>query len=309
MAEQANAESLQDYLEKMAFQKVKRMLQESTGVNCNGYREEYLKRRFEIRLRATGANTYGKYLIYLRKYPEEFNNLLNDLTINYTMFFRDADVYAYLEKILLPKLFLSSNHIRIWSAGCATGEEPYSLAILVHKVLRQAIASHSVTIFASDIDKDALSKAAKGEYHQKQLSNLDISLLDQFFTKEEEYYTIKDFVRRIIHFEQVDLMTPSLHHNMDLILCRNVMIYFSRVSQQQIHMNFYNALKVGGYFITGKSEILTGEPSEKFLPVDCRTIVYQKPCKVTEPSKLDSLHIVLNVHDKQTTSVSKVLSV
>jgi len=275
LLEQTKAVSLQEFLENTAFQKVKRLVQESTGLNCSGYRDEYLKRRFEIRLRATGSNTFAKYIFYLRKNPGEFNNLLNDLTINFTNFFRDIDVYVYLEKILLPKLFQSRNSVRIWSAGCASGEEPYSMAILVHKILGKSIGNHSVSIFASDIDKDALSKAEQGHYQEKQLT-MDQSLIDQFFTKEEGFFRVKDFVRQIIHFEQFDLMKTTTHQSLDLILCRNVMIYFSKEGQQQIHMGFYNALKNGGYFISGKSEILTGEPSRKFLTVDNQARVYQK---------------------------------
>jgi len=275
LLEQTKAVSLQEFLENTAFQKVKRLVQESTGLNCSGYRDEYLKRRFEIRLRATGSNTFAKYIFYLRKNPGEFNNLLNDLTINFTNFFRDIDVYVYLEKILLPKLLQSRNSVRIWSAGCASGEEPYSMAILVHKILGKSIGNHSVSIFASDIDKDALSKAEQGHYQEKQLT-MDQSLIDQFFTKEEGFFRVKDFVRQIIHFEQFDLMKTTTHQSLDLILCRNVMIYFSKEGQQQIHMGFYNALKNGGYFISGKSEILTGEPSRKFLTVDNQARVYQK---------------------------------
>jgi len=279
LVEQVKTDSLQDFLDKMAFQKVKKMLFENAGVNCSGYRDEYLKRRFEIRLRATGANSYGRYITYLRNNPEEFKNLLNDMTINFTMFFRDTDVYTYLEKVLLPKIFKLSKPTRIWSAGCASGEEPYSLAILVHKVLGEKISDHPVTIFASDIDKDALSTAAKGEYSQRQLSNLSTDLVDRFFTKEGELYKVRNSVRQIIHFHEFDLMAPSVHLNLDLILCRNVMIYFSKESQQQIHMSFYKALKSDGYFITGKSEILSGEPAARFLAVDQQVRVYQKPSK------------------------------
>jgi chemotaxis protein methyltransferase CheR len=274
---QAKTESIEDFMERMAFQKVKKMIYETSGLDCSGYRDEYLHRRFKIRLRATGSDNYGKYIVYLRKNLEEFQNLLNDLTINYTTFFRDVDVYAYLQKTLLPKILLSSNHVRIWSAGCATGEEPYSLAILAHKVLGQSIDSHVVTVYASDFDKDALAKAEAGVYLQKQLSFLDTFSINKFFTKDGENCRVNDFVKRMVRFEHVDLNTPCLHQNIDLILCRNVMIYFSKESQQKIHMNFYNSLKDGGYFITGKSEILTGEPSTKFQPIDLLARVYQKP--------------------------------
>lgn len=282
MIEQAKAESLQDFMEKTAYNKIKQLLQESAGLNCSGYRDEYLRRRFEIRLRATGASTYGKYVVYLRKNPEELDNLLNDLTINYTTFFRDNDVYAYLEKVLLPKLFQQKIHVRIWSAGCASGEEPYSLAILVHKILGKTAGDNRVTIFASDIDKDALSKASRGEYLQRQLGTMNQSLIDQFFTKEEACFRVKDFVRKIVRFEQFDLMKESTHQNLDLILCRNVMIYFSKEGQQKIHMGFYRALKTGGYFITGKSEILTGEPAKRFVPIDTSVRLYQKQTSLTD---------------------------
>ena len=280
MLEPTKSATLQNFLENTAFQKIKRMVSDSAGVSCAGYRDEYLKRRFEIRLRATGANTFAKYIIYLRKHPDEFTNLLNDLTINYTTFFRDADVYVQLEKTILPKLFQSKNPVRIWSAGCASGEEPYSLAILVHKVLGKSVnTNHQVTIFASDVDKDALSKASRGEYQQRQLSTLDQNLIDHFFTKEESCYRVKDFVKQLVSFNQFDLMKPTTHYGLDLILCRNVMIYFSKEGQQQIHMSFYNALRDGGYFITGKSEILSGEPAQKFLPLDYQTRLYQKPVR------------------------------
>ncbi len=275
--EQSKSDSLQSYLENSAFQKVKRMIAESAGLNCSGYRDEYLKRRFEIRLRATGANTYAKYIIYLRKHPEEFTNLLNDLTINYTTFFRDGDVYEYLEHKLFPKLFLSKNPVKIWSAGCASGEEPYSLAIVVRKVLGKRLGEHQVSIVASDIDKDALSKAMRGCYQMRQLSTMGASMIEQFFTKEGDDYYVKDFVKDLIRFERFDLMKTPLHMNMDLILCRNVMIYFSKEGQQHIHMNFYRALREGGYMITGKSEILSGEPAQAFAALDYLIRVYQKP--------------------------------
>lgn len=279
MLEQTKPEALQSFLENTSYQKVKRMIKEKAGLNCSGYRDEYLKRRFEIRLRATGANTYARYILYLNRHPEEFTNLLNDLTINYTTFFRDTDVYDHLEKKLLPRLFLSKNPVKIWSAGCASGEEPYSLAILVHKLLGRRLLNHPVSIVASDIDKDALGKAERGVYQARQLSTLSPLLIEQFFDKENDGYIVKDFVKKTISFEQFDLMAKPLHQNLDLILCRNVMIYFSKEGQQHIHMSFYNALRDGGYMITGKSEILSGEPAEVFTALDYMTRVYQKPLK------------------------------
>lgn len=267
-----------NFLEEIAYQKLKNLLHETIGLNFSCYRDEYLRRRLSIRLRATGTFTFSKYLNYLKKNPTEFDNILNDLTINFTTFFRDRDVYDYLEKSLLPLLF-KSKEVTIWSAGCATGEEPYSLAILVHKVLGTQLPNYKVTIYASDIDEDALAKAQKGAYNKKQLYGVEDSLINEYFSHNCGIYQIKDFVKQLVHFEKHDLMKPPLHKNLDLILCRNVMIFFAKESQQQIHMQFYNALREGGYLVTGKSEILSGEPAVKFLCVDVNCRVYQKPSK------------------------------
>jgi len=267
--------SVEDFLDNVAYQKLKKLLHETVGLDCNGYRDDYLKRRFAVRLNATGTNTYSRYVRYLKRNPDEFQLVLNDLTVNYTTFFRDSDVYFHLEKTFLPKL-LRSKEVRIWSAGCATGEEPYSLAILVHKLLGASMSNHKVTILASDLDENALAKAVKGEYHRKQLKCLDDSLIGTYFSNNDETYQVKDSVKQLVRFEKHDLMKPSLRKGFDLILCRNVMIFFARESQQQIHMHFYNALREGGYLVIGKSEILSGEPSRKFLCTDVNCRVYQK---------------------------------
>jgi chemotaxis protein methyltransferase CheR len=212
----------------------------------------------------------------VKKYPVEYYLVLDNIAINYTTFFRDRDVYVYLEKTILPRLF-KSNEVRIWSAGCSTGEEPYSLAILVHSLLGKELPNRLVKIFASDLDEDAVAKAVKGEYNRKQLTGLEDSLIDKYFSNDGTSYRVKNFVRQLIRFEKHDLMKPSLHKDLDLILCRNVMIFFSRESQQQVHMHFYNALREGGYLVTGKSEILSGEPSTKFLCTDVNCRIYQKP--------------------------------
>jgi chemotaxis protein methyltransferase CheR len=267
---------VEEFLENVAYQKLKRLLHETVGLDCDGYREEYLKRRLAVRLRATGANTYRRYVRYLKKNPAEYTLVVNNLVINYTAFFRDRDVYVYLEKALLPKL-LKSDEVRVWSAGCATGEEPYSLAILFQKLLGMKLPSSQVTIFASDLDEAALAYAVKGEYTLKQLKGLESSLVTKYFSRKGTSYRVKDCVRQLVRFEKQDLMKPSLHKGFDLILCRNVMIFFSRESQQQIHMNFYNALREEGYLVIGKSEILSGEPCKKFLCADVNCRVYQKP--------------------------------
>jgi chemotaxis protein methyltransferase CheR len=252
---------------------------EGTGVNFDYYRESYLKRRLKVRLMVTKTNTYSDYTKYLQANPNEFKLLVNDLTINYTKFFRDPDVYAFLRETILPELFSpSKNWTRIWSAGCATGEEPYSLAMLVHEVLKQRLNDHRVNIYASDLDRSALETAESGKYTQRMVQGVDEKLLRKYFELEDDVYKVKPSVRNLIQFEEQDLMTTPKHRNLDLILCRNVMIYFSKEIQQKIHLNFYDSLKAGGYLITGKTEFVGGEAGKKFVDINPHCRVYRKSC-------------------------------
>ena len=275
----------ESFLGKVAFEKLKRVLTEGTGINFHCYRESYLKRRIKVRLNSTKTKTYPEYIRYLNANPDEFNLLLDDLTINYTKFFRDPDVYQFLKKAILPELLSSKRWVRIWSAGCATGEEPYSLAILVHEVLKHRLKDCHVTIYASDLDKTALEKAKSGEYDNRMIQGVKERLLNRYFDFDDKLYKVKNCVKELVHFEEQDLMTPPLRRNLDLILCRNVMIYFSREIQHKIYMHFYDSLREGGYFVGGKTELLGGEASTKFVDINAKCRVYRKSPQTTSIEK------------------------
>lgn len=264
------------FLASVAFDKLKGVLHEGTGVNFEYYRESYLKRRVKVRLTTTKTRTYSEYIRYLQANPDEFDFLIDDLTINYTKFFRDPDVYTFLKQVILPELFSSKRWVRIWSAGCATGEEPYSLSMLVHEVLKHRVKDFRVTIYASDLDKNALAKARSGKYTCRMVQDVEERLLDRYFECENELYKVKNGVKALVHFEEQDLMNPPMRRNVDLILCRNVMIYFSNEIQQKIYMHFHDSLKDGGYLISGKTETLRGEASAKFVDVNTKCRVYRK---------------------------------
>jgi chemotaxis protein methyltransferase CheR len=269
--------SSESFTDTVTFRKLKRVMNERTGINFDCYRESYLKRRMQVRLTATKTKTYVDYIRYLKENPNEFRLLINCLTINYTKFFRDSDVYAFLKETLLPELLSSSIRVRIWSAGCATGEEPYSLSMLIHEVSKQQSKNCQVTIYASDLDRTALEKAKSGEYNQHMVQGVDEKLLRKYFELEDDVYKVKPFVKQLVQFEEQDLMTTPLHKNLDLILCRNVMIYFSKDIQQTIYLNFYDSLRAGGYLITGKTEFVGSEASKKFVDISPRCRVYRKP--------------------------------
>jgi chemotaxis methyl-accepting protein methylase len=266
-----------DFLESVAFRKLKRVMHESTDINFECYRESYLKRRLRLRLMATKTRTYSDYIRYLQANPSECDLFVNDLTIGYTRFFRDPDVFSFLKETILPELLSSRRWVRIWSAGCATGEEPYSVAILVHEMLKQQVDDCRVSIYASDLDRTALAKAKSGEYGSRMVEGVEERLLDRYFEFDDGRYRVKDFVRQLVHFEEQDLATSPRHRNLDVILCRNVTIYFSGEIQHRIYMNFYDSLRSGGYLITGKSELVKGEASRKLVDINPRCRVYRKP--------------------------------
>ena len=269
--------STEDAGDNVAFEKLKQVMNEGTGINFDYYRESYLKRRIKVRLTITKTHSYTRYMEHLKANPDEFNSLVEDITVNYTKFFRDTDVYDYLKTTLLPQLILSPKPwIRIWSAGCSTGEEPYSLAMLIHEVSKIPPKERRVTVYASDIDKTVLAKSQGGEYDKRAVESINEKLLNKYFDCENNTYKVKPFVKEIIHFEKQDLMSPPLRRNLDLILCRNVMIYFSREIQQTIYGHFYNSLRSGGYLISGKTEFIAGEATKKFVDVNAQCRVYQK---------------------------------
>jgi len=268
----------ENIIEKVAYNKLKEYLITIVGLNVDGYRPEYFQRRLGIRMRGVNMKSYSEYLRFLRANSQETKLLLNDLTINYTSFFRDTDVYDFLRKTVFPELLISKS-LRIWSAGCATGEEPYSLSILLHELLKEKIQNYFITIHASDVDRDALEKAGKGQYPKSQVHGLSAEVVSKYFSREGENFTVKEFVKKPIRFGIHDLMKPFLHTNLDLILCRNVMIYFTREGQQQVHMNFFRGLRDGGFMVIGKAEMLSGEPAAKFATVDMKCRVYRKPAR------------------------------
>jgi len=267
-----------DVFEKAAFERLKRMVNEKLGLNCNGYREEYVRRRFDIRLKETGTLTYSRYVNYLNKNPGEFDLLLKNLAINYTTFFRDSDVYLFLERTIFPALFVQPT-VKIWSAGCSSGQEPYSLAMLALKVIEQRQYHCKVTIYASDVDREALADATRGVYGPNNLEGVEKWMISKYFLKEGNLFRVKDSVKELVKFGVHDLMKPYPHQNLDLVLCRNVMIYFSREGQQHIHMNIFNTLRPGGYFVMGKTESLSGEPAKRFKLFNVQCRVHIKPEK------------------------------
>jgi chemotaxis protein methyltransferase CheR len=249
-------------------------------LDLSQYKEKCLKRRIDVRVRATGAHTYLDYMAVLKKDPTEYDRLFDTLTINVTNFFRDKSTYRVIEKTVIPELISSKKKegkriIRVWSAACASGEEPYSMAILFNKILGERIGDYLISIYATDIDEKVMEKAKRGEYGAGNLSKVDEKILKQYFNRNLKY-SLKKEIKQMVRFKRHDLISDRPLAHLDIILCRNVLIYFSRDLQVKLFDKFYEGLNRGGYLILGKTESLAGETVKLFQPVSIRERIYQK---------------------------------
>jgi chemotaxis protein methyltransferase CheR len=239
------------------FIALKRFIEQTLKIQCGNYKEDYIKRRLLSRMRSTNTSNYTDYLKYLKANNPELEILRKALTINVTEFFRDQDVYDFLKDTVLPDLFRQRKRIRIWCAGCSTGEEPYSIAMILSELLDRN-KELSAQIFATDIDKIVLAKAQEGIYSQKAMVKLSPSQIHRHFTKlPDDAYQVKPHLKELIRFRPHDLMSGvAVARWLDLITCRNVTIYFTETQKDDLARLFHGALVSDGYYIMGKTEYL-----------------------------------------------------
>ena len=249
------------------FASLLRSIERLAGFKCSNYKEDYIKRRILSRMRLTNTADYEAYHKYLLANPQEVDSLRNALTINVTRFFRDPEVFEVLQRDILPDLIRRKKTIRIWCAGCATGEEPYSIAILVHElaILHRDI---NVTIYATDIDTGALRKAMAGIYDEKTLENVDGRRLRKHFIRHDDgRVEVRPHIRDFVKFRQHDLTSDaSIARYLDIVTCRNVTIYFTEKQKNELARLFHSALAIDGYYILGKTEYLGREVEHLFTP-------------------------------------------
>jgi chemotaxis protein methyltransferase CheR len=268
--------------DEQGFSLLKRRIFLDRGLDCEQYKENYLKRRIAVRLRATEASDYMDYLRILRTDPDEYTRLMNELTINVTQFFRDKDVYLKLRSDVLPGLVkakarMGSRTLRIWSAGCASGEEPYSVAIMLEEVMGDDISRWNVRVLGSDFDEKSLAVAREGSYQNiEMLEGIDA---ERYFEispgQDHTVYRVRDEIKRRVRFEKMNLLAESEARHFDLVLCRNVLIYFGRSVQTKIIETLSSSILRDGYLVLGKSETLGPEASQLFRSTFTRERIYQ----------------------------------
>ncbi|MFZ4664760.1 MAG: CheR family methyltransferase, partial [Caldilineaceae bacterium] len=249
-----------------------------TGHDFNGYKRATLFRRLARRMQLTQSTTLTTYLQRLRQDTDEADALFRDLLINVTEFFRDRDAWLTLEATVIPQLFAGKGQgdsVRVWSVGCATGEEAYSLAMLLLEYATPLAMPPTIQIFASDLGKSALDFARDGYYPEAIAGDLTEERLTRFFTKENSHYRVRPEMRETILFTQHNLLQDPPFSRLDLIICRNLLIYIQRELQEKIFETFSYALRPGGYLFLGNAESADGA-SNLFDTVDKRHRLYQR---------------------------------
>jgi len=250
------------------------------GFGCASYKEKCLRRRIAVRMRARGVHTYGDYARVLDADREEYDRLLDALTINVTKLFRNWETYEVIMERVVPALWERPiPMINVWSAGCSSGEEPYSLAALFYrhaeKLHQTAVLPNRVRVLGSDIDARSLAAAERGCFEEGDFADTPVEFRRRYFAPVAPYTIIPE-VKRLVRFERRDLLAeappPGPHH---LIVCRNVLIYFDRETQERLFEKFYAALSPEGFLVLGKVETLLGVARTRFAPVDARERVFR----------------------------------
>jgi two-component system CheB/CheR fusion protein len=235
-------------------------------------------RRVDRRMQTVSINSFADYIDYLEVHPDEFQQLFNTLLINVTSFFRDANVWDTLRNDILPAILRTKTDIdmiRVWSAGCASGEEAYSIAILLAELLGIEAFQERVKIYATDLDDDALTEARQATYPQQKVEGLSEAQLEQFFEHKEGLYTFRKDLRRLVIFGRHDLIQDAPISKVDLLLCRNTLMYFNAETQSRILARFHFALRDNGYLFLGKAEMLLTH-SNMFTPVQLKGRLFSK---------------------------------
>lgn len=249
-----------------------------TGFDIRQYKERPLKRRLAVRMRACQLSSYADYAERLRQDPSEYPRLWDALTINVTGFFRNPETYAAVQERVFPALAgeaKAGGPLVIWSAGCSSGEEPYSVAILWQEYCAAHPVARQVRIVATDIDAESLRRAAAGLYGKSSFNELPPRLLSRYFAAQGEQYRLDPAIKAMVEFRRAELMEPAPFNGVDLVLCRNALIYFSRAAQDTVFGHFAAALRPGGFLVLGKVETLLGQSKERFTPFDVKERIYR----------------------------------
>lgn len=257
-----------DHIGEQEYAALISLLEKKRQFRLDHYKDNCIRRRIAKRLRAAGIKNFQDYLDRLQNDDDELDALLATLSIHVSRFFRNPDTFRIIEQKVLPDLCCrareeSRDCLHLWSIGCATGEEPYSLALLIDELRPNGLG---IDLLATDVSPTVLVAARQGLYRPERLLEVPEATLKRYFAKQGETYRLADRIREMVRFERHNLMGPQEFPKTDMILCRNVLIYFSRAEQERILKRFSAALATGGFLVLGRSEALSGEIRRHFHP-------------------------------------------
>jgi two-component system CheB/CheR fusion protein len=261
------------------FEALLEYLKQSRGFDFTGYKRSTLMRRVIKRMQSVNIESYSGYLDYLEVHPEEFNSLFNTLLINVTAFFRDRPAWDYLRNVVIPRILEhreANQQIRIWSAGCASGEEAYTIAIALADTLGITQFRERVKVYATDVDEEALNHARQAIYSIEQLEGVSSEQLAQYFEPApDDRYVVREDLRRAVIFGRLDLIQDAPISKLDLLTCRNTLMYFNAETQARILNRFHFALRNDGFLFLGKAEMLITH-TNMFMPLDLKCRIFAK---------------------------------
>jgi len=237
------------------FNDIRTMVYRFAGIYLGDEKKSLVVSRLNKYLKKYNLRSYGKLLDMISKDNDLLSKVINSISTNVTYFFRESDHFDFIADTIVPR-FAHSETIRIWSAGCSSGEEPYSVAICISEASRKQRSNANIKILATDISTDVIKAAQKGIYKIDALKNMSTDLINRYFDKKDKKTVqVKSFIRQLISFRYFNLRNNiNLYNKFDLILCRNVMIYFDKSMQKHTLELFYNALKPGAYLFIGHAE-------------------------------------------------------
>jgi len=252
------------------YEKFKGQILKKTGIDLSCYKERQMKRRIESMIKRNGKSTFDEYFDLINTDLDKFNEFINYLTINVSEFFRNPSQWENLKATVIPKLMEGKTNLKIWSAACSTGEEPYTIAM----VMSNFLPLNKIKIQAYDIDEEAINKAKMGVYSKKSIANVPEEFKKKYFSPVGQSFKISDDIKRCVEFKKFNLLKDPYPSGYDLIVCRNVMIYFTEEAKDEMYHNFNKALRPGGVLFVGSTEQIIMPNKFKFNSL--KTFFYEK---------------------------------
>ncbi|MCS0672242.1 protein-glutamate O-methyltransferase CheR [Cytobacillus firmus] len=245
-------------------------IKRKTGIDLSLYKEAQMKRRLISLYEKKGFNSFGDFFNGILKDRELLNDFLDRMTINVSEFYRNAQRWEVLEKKILPGLLEHNRNLKIWSAACSTGEEPYTIAMILSKMLPLS----QIKITATDIDENALARARMGVYPERSLNEVPEKMRQKFFGREGSFFKISQDIKKTVIFKKQNLLADDFGGPFDLIVCRNVLIYFTEEAKDQLYYKFSSALRKDGIFFVGSTEQIFN--SGRYHLESAETFFYRK---------------------------------